>query len=217
MRKNLIIFAREPEVGFVKTRLAVAVGNEMAFEFYKAFLKDLKRIIESSIDDDVNKYVFYAGSSADKLTSIFSDFKLIEQSGGGLGTRMSNAFKQMNLDSSTIIIGSDCLTFKKDDFTKAYEMLLNVDLVLQPTFDGGYSLIAMKDLNENIFKNIDWGSEEVLSQTLTHATKANLKVGFLDKTNDIDTIDDLELLINQIDPSTIPATYQTYQKLLARQ
>lgn len=188
-KKALIIFTRNPELGKCKTRLAKTIGDEAALKIYKHLLQHTAKISE---DVNADKFVFYSEhihKNDDWDTNIFR--KKLQQ-GDDLGIKMENAFTELfglGYDR-VLIIGSDLLDLDANTINSAFEQLNQHDVVIGPAKDGGYYLLGMKTLNQNIFKNKSWGTETVLKDTLN-----NLKdntIFMLNELNDIDTFEDLK-------------------------
>ena len=156
-KNALIIFARNPELGKCKTRLAKVIGNEAALEIYKYLLNHTAEISEKIKAD---KFVFYSDDI--KKEDLWSKdiFRKKLQYGTDLGARMENAFTelfQLNYEK-VIIIGSDLLDLNTKHVDDAFQLLETNELVIGPAKDGGYYLLGMKTLHLNVFKNKDWGT-----------------------------------------------------------
>jgi hypothetical protein len=190
MKNALIIFVRNPEAGKVKTRLAAEVGNEIALLIYRKLLQHTFEITHQS---QAHKFIFY--SDKIELQDMWQHenyFKLLQDE-KDLGNRMQSAFTQVfkNGYSKVCIIGSDCYELNLNTIEKALMELDNFDLVLGPANDGGYYLLAMKNEVKDIFKNIDWGTEKVLQQTIDIIQQKKFTYVQLDKLNDVDTVADV--------------------------
>ena len=190
--ESIIIFAKFPEQGKVKTRLAKSIGFEKATELYA-------RLAEHSFNEtkklsNVTRYLFYSDISDRKRISewIGVGFTLYPQSEGSLGERMKNAFNKVITKGSTktIIIGSDIPGLSKSLISKAFKELGESEIVIGPSKDGGYYLLGMKKFYPELFEGISWSTEVVLSQTLAKAKLLNLKVTLLKELIDIDRIAD---------------------------
>ncbi|WP_418510974.1 TIGR04282 family arsenosugar biosynthesis glycosyltransferase [Corallibacter sp.] len=188
-QKALIIFTRNPELGKCKTRLAKTIGNEAALSIYKHLLRHTAKTA-SSIKAD--KYVFYSESISSNDLWNDSIFKKRLQQGNQLGSRMENAFSELfQLGyKKVLIIGSDLPDLNTETITNAYDKLNENDFVIGPATDGGYYLLGMKSLHQNIFKNKAWSTNSVLKDTLNDLQ--NSSVFLLKELNDIDTFEDLK-------------------------
>jgi rSAM/selenodomain-associated transferase 1 len=187
----LIIFARNPVLGKVKTRLARDVGAEKALEVY---LKLLEHAHKTADQVDCTKHVYYTdGVDEFGLLDYFKFEKRIQE-GSDLGERMHNAIKS-GLDEgfqNVIIIGSDCIEITPQLIEDAFEALSSHDCVLGPANDGGYYLIGMSDLHPGLFKDKKWSSADVLLDSILDLQNEGLTYKLLATLNDIDTKDDLD-------------------------
>ena len=190
MNKNLIlIFTRNPELGKVKTRLAATIGDENALEIYIQLLDHTKKV---ALETPYDKRVLYSEeiNHNDMWKADYFQKKL--QVGADLGERMHNAF-QSGFDDGyekIVIIGSDLIALESTDITQAISKLDHHDIVVGPAEDGGYYLLGMKKIPENLFQNKEWGTSTVLSDTLLDIS--NLKYFLLEEKNDIDTYEDIK-------------------------
>ncbi|TGM57438.1 glycosyltransferase [Leptospira biflexa] len=187
--KKLIIFAKRPFLGKVKTRLAKSIGDERALDVYQELLTFTNAITETL---DVQKIVYW-----DEIPSIpnhffKNGFLHTLQSRGDLGEKMGKAF-QNELDPKpcqTLIIGTDCPYLTVATFEKAYKELEKSDFVIGPAKDGGYYLLGMKEFFPNVFLEIPWSTESVLPLTIKRIQDQNLTFTLLEELNDIDTVED---------------------------
>ncbi|MDG2431325.1 TIGR04282 family arsenosugar biosynthesis glycosyltransferase [Flavobacterium sp.] len=190
MNKNLIlIFTRNPELGKVKTRLAATIGDENALEIYIQLLEHTKKVaLETSYDRQV---LYSVAINHDDMWEATAFQKKL-QVGTDLGERMHNAF-QGGFDAGyekIVIIGSDLIALESADIDKAMQKLDDNDIVIGPAEDGGYYLLGMKNIPDNIFKNKEWGTDTVLKDTLLDI--ASLNYHLLEEKNDIDTYEDIK-------------------------
>ena len=187
----LLIFIKNPEPGKVKTRLAATVGPEKAYQIY---LKLLSLTIDTAMEVDADRQVWYSSyiDSEDSISE--TDFKKRKQVGKNLGAKMLHAFKSGFKEGydNIVIIGSDCPDVNPVLLEQAFNELSEYDLVIGPSADGGYYLLGMNKLQPELFRDIDWSTERVLKQTLEKAKSISLSVASLPELNDIDTIEDLE-------------------------
>lgn len=188
-KKALIIFARNPELGTCKTRLAKTIGNENALEVYK-YLLNHTATISKNIKAD--RYVFYSEKISNDDLWDANSFRKKLQNGDDLGQRMQNAFSEV-LEmgyQKVIIIGSDLLDLNAELVNNAFAQLDFNDVVIGPATDGGYYLLGLKNLYHTIFKNKEWSTASVLKDTLNDLQ--NTKVHLLKELNDIDTFEDMK-------------------------
>ncbi|MEQ8625234.1 MAG: TIGR04282 family arsenosugar biosynthesis glycosyltransferase [Vicingaceae bacterium] len=189
MLNKLIIFIKNPILGTVKTRLAVAIGDEMALKVYNRLLEKSRNETQAVLAE---RHLFYSKEiKNDNWSSNY--FKKHLQVEGDLGEKMRTAFETViEPNSKTIIIGSDCFDLTSEIIDEAFEALDKNDLVIGPANDGGYYLLGMKKLTPELFESVAWSTDAVLSETLKRAKELELKVKCLQELIDIDNIDDLK-------------------------
>jgi glycosyltransferase A (GT-A) superfamily protein (DUF2064 family) len=108
---------------------------------------------------------------------------------------MHVAFEQVfNLNYlSVCIIGSDCYELTSDVIANAFLQLEASDCVLGPTFDGGYYLLGLNNLQPQLFQNIEWSAETVFDATVAICKKLHLSTFFITKLNDVDVENDVPM------------------------
>ena len=188
-KKALLIFTRNPELGKVKTRLAKTVGDQSALDIYN-FL--IQHTVEITKDLNVDKYVFYSDEIHKDDAWDTDIFRKRIQIGNDLGERMQNAFEEILTMGyqMAIIIGSDMFNWEKSDLGTAFDQLSNHSIVIGPATDGGYYLMGMKELHPQLFRNKDWGTDQVLHRTIKDLS--NMDYLLLEERNDVDIYDDIK-------------------------
>lgn len=187
----LIIFARNPVLGKVKTRLAREIGDERALEVYLKLLEHTHKVADES---NCEKQVYYTESLDDFGLLDYFKFNKRLQEGEDLGERMHNALKS-GFDEgykNVVIIGSDCIELNAAMIDEAFEALSNVECVLGPASDGGYYLIGLRHMRDFLFQDKTWSSSDVLLDTLLDLQNARMSYQLLPTLNDIDTKRDLD-------------------------
>jgi hypothetical protein len=194
-KRFIIVFAKEPAVGQVKTRLKECLSEIKIVELYKAFIKDTIELINKC--RNANKIMAYhSAGNPWYLKSIAADYFFYKQKGASLGQRLYKAFvfaKDQGA-TKTVVVGSDAPDLPPEYIETAYCKLSKYDVVLGPARDGGYYLVALKKPIRNIFQEIKWSTSSVLEQSLRKAKAADQKVYLLRPWRDIDQCDDLKLL-----------------------
>jgi hypothetical protein len=195
MVNGLIIFAREPIPGLVKTRLAATIGDVAAADAYAAMLLDVLKTCRKLIDMETVVYWDCDETSLPLLASRY-ECRSRKQSAGNLGQRMKSAFAEMFESGfdTCCIIGSDAPDLPISYIQDAVHLLAagQIDAVFGPTHDGGYYLLGLSRLWPLLFTDIDWGTPQVLRQSLTAGEMAGVKAVLLPEWYDIDTNEDLE-------------------------
>ena len=189
MKQALLIFTKNLICGQVKTRLAATIGNDMALTVYQHLLHHT-----ASVNNylPVDKIVFYSSTLEEQDLWNNEVYKKQLQLGNDLGERMQNAFSYAfeQGNKEVAIIGTDSLDLTSAIIMNAFAYLKKHDVVIGPASDGGYYLLAMKQMNQQLFKNINWSTDQVLKQTLANCENQNLIVYQLPKLPDIDTEND---------------------------
>lgn len=193
-RKGLIIFAREPLPGKVKTRLAASIGDAAAAGLYEAMLQDVLAI--SRKIKDVETMVFWDCEESG-LQPLADRYRCSSrrQADGDLGQRMQAAFTDMfdNGFEQCCIIGSDIPDLPSDYIKEAFDLLTaeKADSIFGPSADGGYYLLGLTLVIPQLFTNIKWSTPLVLRQSLEAAREAGATTALLPVWHDIDTREDL--------------------------
>ncbi len=197
----IIIFAREPIAGQVKTRLIPALGQAGACQLYTQLLDcTLNTIIHSALAD----IIVYITPESDKKYFLAlpqaNSFSVCYQYGHDLGARMHNALAfVLKAYSKAILIGTDCPFLSSKDLKKAFRTLDHYNMVFSPAYDGGYVLVGAKQTHSDLFAHIDWGTKQVMKQTRTRLKEHDVLWHELEKQHDIDVAEDLYLLKNKFE------------------
>ena len=190
MKPALLIFARHPEAGKVKTRLAATMGNEAALCIYTQLLKHTVSITK---DLPVDKFLFYADEVVpEDLWHAAHYFKDI-QKGNDLGERMKHGFDNIFQKgyNKAVIIGTDCPALSAPALMNAFDSLNSHDVVIGPAEDGGYYLLGMKQPCHPLFEDIPWSTSSVLDETIKRCSALHLNYTLLPVLQDIDEEKDL--------------------------
>jgi rSAM/selenodomain-associated transferase 1 len=182
---GLLLFARFPEKGKVKSRLAATIGEERALRVYSALFDHTREVCAQS-------GIPTALCLAERPAVPLSESVRI-QSEGSLGERMANEFRISLYSGSTpvILLGSDCPDVNEAMLLRAFELLQTHDVVIGPVIDGGYFLIGMNAYHPEVFEQISWSTLQVLEQTIERCRQNHLSFATLPRVRDIDVEDDL--------------------------
>jgi len=189
MSKQLIIvFVKNIKLGKVKTRLAKTIGDQGAFNVYKA-LVDITEQATNTIT--VEKRIYFSDIV---ISSKWEDSQKEIQQGTDLGERMYHAFKKGFDDGydNIVLIGSDLPDISETIIQQGLDALQKTDVVFGPAEDGGYYLIGLTKAHEFVFKNKPWSQPNLLELTVKEIATHNLKYTLLKTLNDIDTFEDLK-------------------------
>jgi len=191
----LILFARTPQLGRVKTRLHPDLDHETIGGLYRCFLDDSIDTLCSlkNADSFIGAYPpeqsgHFAALAARRGITVFA------QEGGGLGERMRNAFRDRFAEGyeKTAIVGSDSPSLPPAYIETAFGS--SRDVVLGPSTDGGYYLVGMNRRVTEIFDAVAWGSATVLEDTLERIKNTGATLELLPLWYDVDTLADLRFL-----------------------
>ncbi len=195
MNKVIIIMAKIPKAGKVKTRLEPILSPEKCAELADAFLQDT---INKALTQNIQLIIAFSPNGKNDYFDKFSNENIIfiPQKGADLGEKMFNAFKFAFEQKavSAVLIGTDSPTFPRKFIEQAFEKLEKTDAILGKSADGGYYLIGLKLLLREIFENVIWSSEKAYEQTARNIEKCGLKLSNLPEWFDVDLPADLERL-----------------------
>jgi rSAM/selenodomain-associated transferase 1 len=197
--QRLLVFARLPERGRVKTRLAQSIGDDRALAVYEAMLHDLLASIGQSSPETEIEILWAPSENANGeiLTRAFGDFPTAMQTGQSLGDRLAMAFSERFFFHATqkiIAIGVDDPMLPRALIDQALGLLDSCEWVVGPAADGGYYLIGCRaaTFDPEVFQDIDWGSSTVFAATLDKIRDWQNCVAVLPLRHDIDVAEDLE-------------------------
>jgi len=196
--ERLLVFARLPEPGRVKTRLARDIGDERALALYEAMLRDTLRSIGGA-SETLEIEVMWAPTPAangDALRRAFGERPLAMQTGETLGDRLSMAFSErffFHRTDKIVAIGVDDPALDRQLLDHAFALLDSCEWVLGPATDGGYYLIGCRAAayNSEVFIDVEWGTSSVMSTTLAKIRTWSSTVAVLPERRDIDEGADL--------------------------
>lgn len=192
----LLVFARRPEPGRVKTRLSPPLEPAEAAAFYEASLRD---VVAGAAQERAQLEIRYDGGPA--AEAFFArEFPLLPhspQADGGLGERLAAAFDGGFASGAEriAILGSDAPTLPVTSLAAAFDDLHEVDAVLGPASDGGYYLVGLRreawPAAAALFDSIPWSTDDVLRASAERAQAAGLALRLLPGWYDVDRAEDL--------------------------
>lgn len=190
----VMLFARNPVPGKVKTRLQSGYDADTVCHLYEAFLEDAR--LQLTALDDSDAFVSIHSREGREYFDRFQDsgFRVVCQEGDDLGQRMRHAFTSRFKEGyeRVVIIGSDSPTLPTEYLRKA--LATETDMVLGPSTDGGYYLIGMTRKVTEVFDGVEWGGERVLASTLEKIKQSGASLLLLEPWYDIDEPEDLQFL-----------------------
>jgi rSAM/selenodomain-associated transferase 1 len=215
----LILLAKAPIPGQVKTRLCPPLTGKEAAALYACLLEDTAA--ELARLRRVHRYLFFSppGSKGFFRRDPFSVFDPLPQSGGNLGERMVNAFRTAfgRGFARAVLVGGDCPVLSASLVRAAFrELSSSAGAVFGPSDDGGFYLIALSSNAPSLFRGVDWGTSSVLSEVSLRYRTAGIPFALLPPRFDIDTVDDVTALARWTRARSSPACPRTRQWLTSR-
>jgi rSAM/selenodomain-associated transferase 1 len=210
VKDRLVIFAREPLVGRVKTRLAGAIGHEAAAAIYAGLLD---HTVATALEASPGAILSLAEPTESEWASgvgLVSE----TQGGGDLGRRMAECFQRRFTEGAArvVIIGSDNPCVTPEHLAAAFGALDEMAVVLGPADDGGYWIVGQRTPGVDLFSGIPWSSPETLAATRRRLETLGVAWRELETLSDIDTIDDLRAALH--DPRVPPELKKTLRSSL---
>jgi rSAM/selenodomain-associated transferase 1 len=200
MKRAIIIMAKVPLAGNVKTRLQNILSPEKCAHLAAAFLQDTENKAKSVCEDTIIAY-FPADKFKNLKRTLRKDHIFVEQTGESLGARMFHAFEfafSQKFDE-VVMIGTDSPTFPFDYLEQAFGFLeTNSEVVLGKTEDGGFYLMGLRGLHREIFENVAWSSPKTFEQVFENIKKLELHLRETPSWYDVDEEGDLIRLKNEV-------------------
>jgi rSAM/selenodomain-associated transferase 1 len=204
----LVIMAKAPRPGMVKTRLASSFSVEGVTEFYRCLLDDTLALGRSLGGAEVA--VMCPKSDGGELSRLAGNgTRVVEQKGEGLAAGLTSVFAHFTEDRQRVIaFNSDSPHLPRSVLEDAFKTLTSYDLVVGPTHDGGYYLVGAKTSHPALFAGDGMGTSSALERLLSRARSLELSVGFADHFYDVDVADDLVRLAAELGqaPGRAPRT-----------
>jgi rSAM/selenodomain-associated transferase 1 len=220
----LVVLAKAPLPGNVKSRLVPPLSAEQAADLARALLLDQLNHLRSLAGADL--YLAFAPAESESMMRrlVPARYRCFPQAGGDLGQRMQAAFAEL-FDGGyqrIVLIGGDLPAVPLPFFEQAYAFLRSSEqsVVLGPSSDGGYFLVGCNCLTPQIFSGIDWGQPHVLEQTVARLAAFKIAYQLLPEWFDVDTADDmvnLESLLCRSLGNAMPQTATLLRRLRLNQ
>ena len=206
---SVIVFAKAPVPGQVKTRLVESLGTSGASQLseHLAF-----HTLRTALGSGVSPVVLWCAPSAEhpffRRCAEKFNVDLRPQSGGDLGQRMADAFEQtLKAARAALLIGTDCPSLTGEDLQEAALVLREkAEAVMVPTEDGGYVLIGLRRPAPALFERVPWGTEKVLPETRRRLRNLGWVWHELPVRWDVDRPEDVERMIAEGYGAMIPDT-----------
>ncbi len=207
--RTLVIMAKAPKPGMVKTRLSPSLPVEAVTELYRCLLNDTIALAHSVKMVDVA--IMCPAADVEELTRLAPSVSgVVGQKGQGLAAGLNSAFAHFAAvdDQRVVAFNSDSPHLPVSILEGAFEALAGHDVVVGPTYDGGYYLVGAKASHAGLFDGDSMGTKSALEALLARARVLQLSVGFTDPFYDIDVAGDLTRLATELElaPSRAPRT-----------
>jgi rSAM/selenodomain-associated transferase 1 len=187
---RIVIFAKAPVAGQVKTRLIPALGAEGAAALAREMLD---ATVEESLAAGLPVELCGEPDAA-QWHPARPGLALTAQGQGGLGERLARAAARVLAEDRILLIGSDCPGLDRGRLRSAAEALEAHDAVLHPAHDGGYALLGLGRFDRSIFEGIDWSTAAVAGQTMARIEALGWSLSMGEMLRDVDEPGDLAQL-----------------------
>jgi rSAM/selenodomain-associated transferase 1 len=219
-RPAILVFAKAPRPGKVKTRLLPALSPTDAATIHRACLADTLRSVAAL--RGAERWLLVAGSdgAARRLARRLRagrGWRVAGQGRGDLGARLSRWFRRVAAGGPrrVIAVGADSPWIGAARIRRALAILKRQDVVLGPADDGGYYLIGASQWLPSLFREVDWGTGRVLRQTRWRTSRAGIRAGLLSRDFDLDRPADLRRAARLLrrEPRRAPALARALKEL----
>ncbi|HSZ61767.1 MAG TPA: TIGR04282 family arsenosugar biosynthesis glycosyltransferase [Terriglobales bacterium] len=205
----LVVMAKAPRPGAVKTRLTSSLSPESVTAFYCCLLHDTLALARSL--SDVELAIMCPASDVNELAKLAGDgARAVAQKGEGLAAALTSVFAHFAKPGGrgVVAFNSDSPHLPASVLRSAFDTLAAHDLVVGPTEDGGYYLVGAKAAHPRLFDSDGMGTASALEALLARARGLQLSVGFTDPFYDIDVEGDLTRLASELHlaPDRAPRT-----------
>ena len=205
----VVIMAKAPRPGEVKTRLASSLSPAAVTAFYCCLLRDTLGLARSL--GDVEVAIMCPESDVNELAQLAGDqASVVAQKGEGLAAGLTSVFAHFAEGHPRRIIAfnSDSPHLPRSVLEDAFETLASHDVVVGPTHDGGYYLVGAKTSHPTLFASDGMGTRSAFERLLSRARALELSIGFAASFYDIDVVDDLTRLAEELRlaPARAPRT-----------
>jgi uncharacterized protein len=207
--RTLVIMAKAPRPGMVKTRLTQSLPSPAVTALYRCLLEDTLALANSL--SSVEVAVMCPEPDKDELAHLLGNtVQVVAQQGSGLAAALTSVFRHFIETGRQQIVAfnSDSPHLSPLVLDNAFQILATHDVVVGPTHDGGYYLVGAKATYPSLFEGDGMGTKSALDQLLARTKFLELSTGFTEPFYDIDVADDLVRLGQELRlaPSRAPRT-----------
>ena len=206
---TLVIMAKAPKPGRVKTRLAHSLPSCAVLALYRCLLDDTFALAKSLTNVEIA--VMCPESDREELVELLGDgVQIVAQKGEGLAAGLTSVFRHFTAAGKQLVIAfnSDTPHLSSSVLQSAFEILTAHDVVIGPTHDGGYYLVGAKAVHSSLFEGDGMGTRSALDRLLARTKALELSTGLTQPFFDIDVADDLLVLARELRlaPAKAPRT-----------
>jgi uncharacterized protein len=220
--RTLVIMAKAPRPGMVKTRLAESLPSPAVTALYRCLLEDTLALAKSLTSVEVA--VMCPEPDQEELAHLLGNaLPVVAQKGEGLAAGLTSVFRHFTAAGRQHVIAfnSDSPHLAPSVLEGAFEILATHDLVVGPTHDGGYYLVGAKAAHPGLFEGDRMGTKSALDRLLARTKALELSTAFTEQFYDIDVANDLILLARELReaPTKAPRTaawFDEWQRALAQ-
>src|SRR5216683_7905264 len=207
--RTLVVMAKAPKPGMVKTRLTESLPSPAVTALYRCLLEDTLALATSLTSVEVA--VMCPESDQNELARLLGNtVQVVAQKGKGLAAGLTSVFRHFTAagQQHVIAFNSDSPHLAPSVLDSAFEILATHDVVVGPTHDGGYYLVGAKAAHPALFESDRMGTKSALDKLLVRTKVLELSTGFTEPFYDIDVANDLILLARELRlaPTKAPRT-----------
>ncbi|MFZ0521526.1 MAG: TIGR04282 family arsenosugar biosynthesis glycosyltransferase [Candidatus Acidiferrales bacterium] len=207
--RTLVVMAKAPRPGMVKTRLTNSLSVEAATEFYRCLLDDTI-VLAQSLKGVKVSILCPAPDREDLVQLVRGEVDVVAQKGDGLAAGLTSVFAHFTAPGAQRVVAfnSDSPHLPASILEGAFEALTDHDVVVGPTHDGGYYLVGAKAAHPALFDGDGMGTKSAFDGLLARARGLQLSIGFTDPFYDVDVEGDLTRLAAELRlaPARAPRT-----------
>jgi uncharacterized protein len=207
--RTLVIMAKAPRPGMVKTRLSQSLPSPAVTALYRCLLADTVALARSLTS--VELAVMCPESDKEELAALLCNtVQIVAQKGEGLSAGLTSVFRHFTAAGRQHVVAfnSDSPHLAPSVLDSAFEILATHDVVVGPTHDGGYYLVGAKVAHPSLFDGDGMGTSSAFDRLLTRTKLLELSTAFTEPFYDIDVADDLIRLARELRlaPAKAPRT-----------
>jgi len=216
--QRLVLFAKRPRLGHVKTRLVPPLTAEQALELYRAFLTDQLGLLDAFRSRCDLELCLDEAWEPERET-VGGSVRRTEQGDGDLGVRMLRCLQRATGEGAerVVIVAADSPTLPRTHVERAFDALAGgAEVVLAPAFDGGYVLIGLRRPLPELFRDMPWGGPQVLRITVERTRETGVETLVLDPWFDVDDTEGLGRLRDDLRDPAVASRAPATARALAR-